>query len=58
MNGILLVDKPQGWTSSDVVIKLKGIMHQRRIGHGNSPLRSARPSGRSLISTTWEVAVI
>lgn len=36
MNGILLVDKPQGWTSSDVVIKLKGIMHQRRIGHSGT----------------------
>lgn len=36
MNGILLVDKPQGWTSNDVVIKLKGIMHQRRIGHSGT----------------------
>ena len=36
MNGILLVDKPAGWTSSDVVIKLKGILHQRRIGHSGT----------------------
>ncbi|MDO4983844.1 MAG: tRNA pseudouridine(55) synthase TruB [Eubacteriales bacterium] len=36
MNGILLVDKPSGWTSSDVVIKLKGILHQRRIGHSGT----------------------
>ena len=36
MNGILLVDKPQGWTSNDVVIKLKGIMRQRRIGHSGT----------------------
>lgn len=36
MNGILLVDKPQGWTSNDVVIKLKGVMHQRRIGHSGT----------------------
>ena len=36
MNGILLVDKPQGWTSNDVVIKLKGVLHQRRIGHSGT----------------------
>lgn len=33
MNGIILVDKPQGWTSHDVVGKLRGILHERRIGH-------------------------
>ena len=33
MNGILLVDKPEGWTSSDVVCKLKGVFHQKKIGH-------------------------
>ncbi|MCK9519504.1 MAG: tRNA pseudouridine(55) synthase TruB [Dehalococcoidia bacterium] len=31
--GILLLDKPQGWTSHDVVAKARGICHQRRIGH-------------------------
>ena len=31
--GILLIDKPQGWTSHDVVAKLRGITGQRRIGH-------------------------
>ena len=36
MNGILLVDKPQGWTSNDVVMKLKGVLHQRRIGHSGT----------------------
>ena len=33
MNGILLIDKPEGWTSSDVVAKLRGVLHERRIGH-------------------------
>ena len=33
MNGIILVDKPQGWTSHDVVAKLRGITGQRKIGH-------------------------
>lgn len=36
MNGILLVDKPQDWTSNDVVCKLKGVLHERRIGHSGT----------------------
>lgn len=36
MNGILLIDKPEGWTSNDVVVKLKGALHQRRIGHSGT----------------------
>lgn len=36
MNGILLVNKDAGWTSSDVVCKLKGILHQRRVGHSGT----------------------
>lgn len=36
MNGILLVDKPSGWTSNDVVQKLKGVLHQRRVGHSGT----------------------
>lgn len=36
MNGIILVDKPQDWTSSDVVAKLRGILHERRIGHSGT----------------------
>ncbi len=36
MNGILLIDKPQGWTSHDVVSKLRGILHERRIGHSGT----------------------
>ena len=36
MNGILLVDKPTGWTSSDVVAKLRGLLHERRIGHSGT----------------------
>lgn len=33
LHGILLVDKPQGWTSHDVVAKTRGLTHQRKIGH-------------------------
>lgn len=36
MNGILLVDKPADWTSNDVVVKLKGVLHERRIGHSGT----------------------
>ncbi len=36
MNGILIVDKPAGWTSQDVVSKLRGLYHERRIGHGGT----------------------
>ena len=36
MNGIILIDKPQEWTSHDVVGKLRGIIHERRIGHSGT----------------------
>ena len=36
MNGIVIVDKPAGWTSQDVVSKLRGVFKTRRIGHGGT----------------------
>ena len=36
MNGILLIDKPEGWTSHDVVAKLRRILGERRIGHSGT----------------------
>jgi len=36
MNGILIVDKPQDWTSHDVVAKLRGFFGVRRIGHAGT----------------------
>ena len=36
LNGILLMNKPQGFTSHDVVAKLRGILRTRRIGHGGT----------------------
>ena len=36
MNGILLVDKPTDWTSGDVVAKLRGLLHEKRIGHSGT----------------------
>ena len=35
-NGIIIVDKPSGWTSQDVAAKLRGVFHERRIGHGGT----------------------
>ena len=36
MDGIVIVDKPQDWTSQDVVSKLRGVLGTRRIGHGGT----------------------
>ena len=36
MDGIVIVDKPMDWTSQDVVSKLRGVYHTRRIGHGGT----------------------
>ena len=35
-NGILIIDKPTDWTSHDVVAKLRGILHVKRIGHAGT----------------------
>ena len=35
-NGILIVDKPADWTSQDVVSKLRGVLREKRIGHGGT----------------------
>jgi len=36
MNGIIIIDKPVGWTSHDVVAKLRGALKIKRIGHGGT----------------------
>lgn len=36
MNGIVIIDKPQDWTSQDVTSRLRGVFHTRRIGHGGT----------------------
>lgn len=33
LNGLLIIDKPADWTSHDVVAKIRGICHTRRVGH-------------------------
>ena len=36
MNGILLVDKPADWTSMDVCAKLRGALHEKKVGHAGT----------------------
>ena len=36
MNGIVIVDKPQEWTSQDVTARLRRVFQTRRIGHGGT----------------------
>ena len=36
MNGIVIVDKPQDWTSQDVAARLRRVFNTRRIGHGGT----------------------
>src|SRR5689334_4395785 len=33
MDGVIVVDKPEGWTSHDVVGKMRRIANTRKIGH-------------------------
>ena len=35
-NGIIIIDKPQDWTSMDVCAKIRGILHEKRVGHGGT----------------------
>lgn len=36
MNGIVIVDKPGGWTSQDVAARLRRVFQTKRIGHGGT----------------------
>ena len=35
-NGIIIIDKPAGWTSMDVCAKLRSILHEKRVGHAGT----------------------
>ena len=35
-SGILIIDKPAGWTSMDVCATVRGIFHEKRVGHGGT----------------------
>ena len=36
MNGVLIIDKPQGWTSHDVVAWVRKVLRIRKVGHGGT----------------------
>ena len=36
MNGIIIIDKPEDWTSHDIVAKLRGLLREKRVGHGGT----------------------
>jgi len=35
-SGIIIIDKPQDWTSMDICAKLRGILKEKRVGHGGT----------------------
>ena len=35
-NGIIVINKDQNWTSMDVCAKLRGIFHEKRVGHAGT----------------------
>ena len=35
-NGIIIIDKPVGWTSMDVCGKLRGILKTKKVGHAGT----------------------
>ena len=36
MNGVLVIDKPKGWTSHDVVARVRKVLKVRKAGHGGT----------------------
>ena len=35
-SGIVIIDKPSGWTSMDICAKIRGILKEKRVGHGGT----------------------
>jgi tRNA pseudouridine55 synthase len=35
-HGLVLIDKPQDWTSFDVVAKMRGVLGTKKVGHGGT----------------------
>ncbi|MFH0820294.1 MAG: tRNA pseudouridine(55) synthase TruB [Candidatus Peregrinibacteria bacterium] len=36
MNGLLVINKPSGWTSFDVVAKVRGMLRAKKVGHAGT----------------------
>ena len=52
MNGIVIVDKPQDWTSQDVTARLRRVFNTRRIGHGGT----LDPMATGVLPVSWAAA--
>lgn len=50
MNGVLNVYKEKGYTSHDVVAKLRGILKQKKIGHTGT----LDPDAQGFFQSVWE----
>lgn len=35
-SGLIVIHKPEGWTSMDVCAKLRGVFHEKRVGHAGT----------------------
>lgn len=33
LSGIIVLNKPTGWTSNDCVVKMRGILRTKKVGH-------------------------
>jgi tRNA pseudouridine55 synthase len=36
MTGVILIDKPRDFTSFDVIAKMRGILHMKKLGHSGT----------------------
>jgi len=36
LNGVLVIDKPKGWTSHDVVARVRKVLKVKKAGHGGT----------------------
>ena len=38
LHGVILLDKPLGWTSNDALQKVKGMLRAEKAGHTGTPV--------------------
>ena len=63
INGILLLDKEEGWTSQDCAAKLRGVLGERRVGHAGTldPMATGLLvilAGRATRAAAWAEAEV
>ena len=50
MDGVIVIRKEKGFTSHDVVAKLRGILHMKKIGHTGT----LDPDAEGVLRWLWE----